>query len=290
MPAAGGLGKEMISTRLPIETVSEGRNGRARDMGAIIGVLAALFILAAAVLVGRRSLLAYWDLRSILIVLGGTFSTAFICYPAEQVLNVFRVLTKVFFHKSENPLDRITQFMHFADKARRDGILSLEQSLSSIDDDFMRSGVRLAVDGVDPEMIKEILETELAFIEERHQHSQSILLNMGTYAPAFGLIGTLIGLIMMLQSLSTPEHIGPALATALITTFYGVVLANVIFLPMANKLKVRSAEEIHLKELTIEGVLAIQSGDNPRIVERKLKAFLAPELRRATALSGRTES
>jgi len=133
------------------------------------------------------------------------------------------------------------------------------------------------VDGTDPELLRNILETKLIFLEERHGKGQSIFTAMGTYAPAFGMIGTLVGLIQMLTQLDDPTALGPGMATALITTFYGVILANLVFLPMANKLKERSEEEILVKEIMIEGVLSIQAGENPRIVEEKLRAFLAEE-------------
>jgi len=135
------------------------------------------------------------------------------------------------------------------------------------------------VDGTAPELIKDILTTELAFMEDRHAVGQSVLTAMGTFAPAFGMIGTLIGLIQMLAVIDDPSRIGGGMATALITTFYGAVMANVFFLPAAGKLRVRTASELLVKEMVIEGILSIQSGDNPRVVEQKLKAFVAPAIR-----------
>ncbi len=178
-------------------------------------------------------------------------------------------------------MDTVTLLVSFAEKARREGILALENSMAEIQDDFIRSGLRLAVDGVEPELIKDILHTELAFIEDRHRNGQAIFDYMGAAAPAFGMIGTLVGLVKMLQNLSDPNAIGPAMAIALLTTMYGAVIANVIFIPVAGKLKMRTAEEILLKEVAIEGVMSIQSGDNPRILEQKLLAFLAPSVRPA---------
>ena len=137
----------------------------------------------------------------------------------------------------------------------------------------------MAIDGTAPELIKDILTTELAFMEDRHSMGQSILVSMGTLAPAFGMIGTLIGLVGMLATMEDPSSIGANMAVALITTFYGALLANVLFLPMAGKLKVYTANELLMKEITIEGILSIQSGDNPRVVEQKLKAFVSPAMR-----------
>ena len=151
---------------------------------------------------------------------------------------------------------------------------------SEAEDEFLEKSVQLAIDGTAPELIKDILTTELAFMEDRHAMGQSILVAMGTYAPAFGMIGTLIGLVQMLATLDDPSKIGEGMAVALLTTLYGALLANMVFLPGAGKLKVRTSNELLAKELVIEGILSIQSGDNPRVVEQKLKAFVSPAVRR----------
>jgi chemotaxis protein MotA len=155
----------------------------------------------------------------------------------------------------------------------------LEDAAYQVEDDFLKKGILLIVDGTDPELVRNILETELAFLEDRHKTGQSIFETMGALAPAFGMIGTLIGLIRMLRNLNNPEAIGPGMAVALLTTFYGALLANLVFIPVAGKLKIRSNEEILNKEVMIEGMLSIQAGENPRIIEEKLKAFLAPKIR-----------
>lgn len=248
------------------------------DVATFVGIIVGFSVMVVAIVIDGN-IMGFWDVKSILIVLGGTLATALICYPVDRLLSVFKVATKAFVTKNEDPLDIVNQLVKFAERARREGILALENAVDEVEDEFLKSGIRLAVDGVEPELIKDILETELAFIEDRHRTGQGILINMGTYAPAFGMIGTLIGLVMMLQTLDNPSTIGPKMAVALLTTLYGSVLANVLFLPLANKLKMRTAAEILVKEVTIEGVLSIQSGDNPRIVEQKLKAFLAPIMR-----------
>jgi chemotaxis protein MotA len=165
----------------------------------------------------------------------------------------------------------------FAEKARREGLLSLEQDVMEIDDSFLQRGIQLVVDGTDPELVRNILETKLTFLEERHQKGQDIFSSMGQLSPAFGMIGTLIGLIQMLTNLESPDSLGPGMATALITTFYGIIFANLFFIPITGKLKMRSEEEILMKEVMIEGILSIQAGENPRIVKEKLSAFLAKE-------------
>ena len=215
----------------------------------------------------------------------GTLAATLISFPLAKVLGVVKVLRNAFFAKSTSPMDAIRQLVDFAEKARREGILSLENIIDEIDDEFLRSGIRLAVDGVEPELIKDILHTELAFIEDRHRTGQNIFVTMGTAAPAFGMVGTLIGLVLMLQTLSDPSSIGPGMAVALLTTLYGALIANVVFLPIAEKLRNRTNEEILIKELSIEGIMSIQSGDNPRIVQQKLLAFLAPRARQQSAPS-----
>ena len=163
--------------------------------------------------------------------------------------------------------------------ARREGILALEDSASELDDAFMKKGIQLAVDGTAPDILKEIMEIEIAYIEERHSLGQDILGFLADACPAFGMIGTLIGLIQMLKTLEDPSQIGAGMAVALITTFYGAFVANLFAIPMAAKLKTRTKEEVLCKTLVIEGVMSIQSGDNPRIVEEKLKSYLSPKLR-----------
>jgi len=212
-------------------------------------------------------------------VFGGTIGATLIHYPLAEVLRVLSVVKKAILHKEESPAEIIRTLVKFAEKARREGILSLEQAAESLDDEFLKSGINLAVDGTEPEYIHDIMTTEIDNIAERHKNGAAIMEAMGTYAPAFGMIGTLIGLIIMLRNMQDPSTIGGGMATALITTFYGAVLANLVFMPIAGKLRLRSAHELLLKELCIQGIMAIQSGDNPRIVESKLKAFLSPSKR-----------
>ena len=176
----------------------------------------------------------------------------------------------------------IETLVSFAETARREGILSLEQQAATLEDKFLKTGITLAVDGTEPEHIRDIMTTEIEYVAERHKTGAGIFEAMGMYAPAFGMIGTLIGLIAMLAKMSDPSSIGPNMAVALITTLYGAFAANLIFIPIAGKLRARSAGEILVRELSVEGIMSIQSGDNPRIVEDKLKAFVSPSLRKAS--------
>jgi chemotaxis protein MotA len=178
-----------------------------------------------------------------------------------------------------HPTEMIQVLVRFAEKARREGLLALEDELASVDNAFVKKGMQLVIDGTDAELVRSILETELNFIQERHHKGAAILEAAGGYAPTMGIIGTVMGLVNVLGNLSNAESLGPAIATAFIATLYGIGLANLMFLPLAGKLKNRSANEVLVYEVALEGILSVQSGDNPRIVEEKLKAFLAPKLR-----------
>lgn len=248
------------------------------DIATIVGLVAGVGILLTAIFLGG-SFTLFIDIPSMLIVGGGTIASTLINYPLSDVVSVLATLKNAFFHKSATPDALIKQLVHFATVARREGILALESHANQAGDEFLKKSVQLAIDGTSPELIKDILTTDLAFMEDRHALGQSVLTAMGTYAPAFGMIGTLVGLIQMLAALNDPSSIGAGMAVALLTTLYGALLANVFFLPCAGKLKIRTSNEMLLKEVIIEGILSIQSGDNPRIVEQKLKAFISPSMR-----------
>lgn len=248
------------------------------DLASLFGVVVGVTLLFWAIFLGG-SITAFWNAPSLMITLGGTLAATMIAFPFSHVVSVFRVVKNVFIKQQRSPGEVIDTLVRFAEKARREGLLALEDEAENLDDEFLKKGIHLVVDGTDPDLIRSILDTELTFLEERHKIGQSLFQTMGALAPAFGLTGTLIGLIQMLKNMSRPDMIGPGLAVALITTFYGVVLANLVFLPIAGKLRVRSADEVLMKQVMVEGILSIQAGDNPRIVEEKLKAFLAPRVR-----------
>ncbi len=249
------------------------------DIATIIGIFSGVILVALSILT-KGNINSFIDVSSALVVIGGTVAATLINFPLADVLSVIGVVRNAFLHKAPDPRDTIKQLVHFAEIARREGILYLERELENVQDPFLKQGIQLAADGTEPELMRAILETEISYLQERHELGQSILSAMGSYAPAFGMIGTLIGLVIMLANMSDPSMIGPGMAVALITTFYGALLANLIFLPLAGKLKTRSKQEVMLKELMLEGVLAIQSGDNPRIVEQKLISFIPPKIRK----------
>ncbi len=249
------------------------------DIATIIGfVLGVVFIVSSMSMVGP--LKWFFSYSSIMITIGGTICATLIHYPWNKFINAFKTVKYVLQAKQLAPAEIIQKIIELANIARKEGLLALEEAADQINDPFLRKGILLIVDGTDPDLVRSILETELIFIEGRHKESQGVFETMGTLAPGFGMIGTLIGLIAMLQQLHNPETLGPAMGVALITTFYGTLVANFICTPIAGKLKTRSAEEILLKEVMIEGLLSIQAGENPRIIEEKLKAFLAPNMRK----------
>ncbi|NOY77210.1 MAG: motility protein A [Calditrichaeota bacterium] len=248
------------------------------DLATIIGIVVGVFLILFAILQSGQ-LTGFIDVGSIMIVFGGTIGATLINFPLSDVLSVIGVIKKGFLNKPPDPTANIRMLVEFAEIARREGILALEDRIKDIDDPFLKEGIQLAVDGTEPDLMKTILDTEIESLQNRHELGASIMKTMGTYAPAYGMIGTVIGLILMLGTMSDPSTIGPSMAVALITTFYGAVLANLIFLPLAGKLETISSQEVMVKELVREGVLSIQSGDNPRIVEQKLVSFIPPKKR-----------
>ncbi|HMA62879.1 MAG TPA: motility protein A [bacterium] len=243
------------------------------DIATILGIVSGISLVAIAIM-GKGSLATFIDVPSMLIVVGGTFAAIFVNFTIKEVIGVLSVVKKAFENHESTDLELIRTFEELAVKARKEGILAIDRSLDDLDDEFMREGLEMAVDGTDPETLETIMESEISYTMERHKKGQKIFTSLGTYSPAFGMIGTLIGLINMLQGLDDPSSIGAGMATALITTFYGALIANLIFLPIAGKLKIRSDEEIIIKEMIIDGVLSIQSGDHPRSIRTKLLNYL----------------
>jgi chemotaxis protein MotA len=249
------------------------------DLATIIGLLAAFGLVGWSIQVGGN-LGGFFNLPAAAIVLGGTFGSLLVHFPLARIVGLVGILRKTLVFSQPRPDTVIGKMVKYAERARREGMLALEDDSETEPDLFLRKGLRLAVDGTDPQLLEKILQTDVQQIENRHYEGAKILAAGGTFAPAFGMIGTLIGLVSMLSTLSDPAQIGAGMATALVTTFYGAVLANALFLPLAGKLETRSREEILNKEMIIDGIMAIQSGDSPRIVEEKLKSFLPPVLRR----------
>jgi len=247
------------------------------DIATLIGLVAAFGLMLMAILQGG-SLSIFIDVASILIVFGGTAGVALVNFPLSDVLSAVNVAKKAFLFKETNT-NLLEQLMEFANKARKEGILSLQGSIDTIEDEFLVKALQMAVDGQEPDDLKGMLNTEIEYIQQRHALGVSIFESLGGISPAMGMVGTLIGLVQMLQNMSDPSSIGPAMAVALLTTFYGAVLANIIFLPIAGKLKTRSKTELLQKTIIVEGMGSILSGENPRVMEQKLHAFIAPKLR-----------
>jgi chemotaxis protein MotA len=249
------------------------------DLATVIGLVLAWGALLGALLLEGGDVRSLVNLPAALLVFGGTFGAGFISFRMNQIMGLPGVLRKAFLEPTQDVTQVIALLVRLADKARREGLLSLELDASKMEDGFLQRGIRLAVDGTDPELLRDILMTDLHFLQARHKVGENIFSTLGGFAPTLGIIGTVIGLIHMLANLSDPGKMGPLIAGAFIATLYGVSSANLIFLPIGNKLRARSSEEVLIREVMVEGILAVQAGDNPRIVEEKLKAFLAPKLR-----------
>lgn len=244
------------------------------DLATILGAIIGIVLIGSSIILGGDAII-FVHLESALIVLGGTLASTMISYSFKDIMNIPHLVRIALTDIKINEREVIDILVGFAEKARREGLLALEQDAMEIEDEFLQKGIQLVVDGTDPELVRSILETKLIFLEERHTRGRRIMDTMGSLAPAFGMIGTLIGLIQMLSQLDDPTNLGSGMAVALITTLYGSLLANMFCIPLANKLKEKSEMEILLKEVMIEGILSIQAGENPRIVEEKLAAFLA---------------
>ena len=248
------------------------------DLGTIVGLGFGFFAIVF-IGIGPVRLPMFVDIPSVGIVIGGTIGAILISYPLGYIKNMSSVIKHVFSNSSQDSISVIKQIVEFAEQARREGILCLEARSQEVEDEFLKKGIQLAVDGTEPELIKDILQTEIGFIEERHNTNSGMMAMVADLCPAFGMIGTLIGLVLMLANMSDPNAIGPAMAVALITTLYGAIIANLLFKPIESKLKTLSAEEIDLKTLMLEGIMSLQSGDNPKIVQWKLEAFVDPDTR-----------
>ncbi|MBE5944821.1 MAG: motility protein A [Lachnospiraceae bacterium] len=259
------------------------------DIASIIGFIGALALMVFGMVNGKGFGVitdTFLDPASALITFGGSFGAILAMNPMKDFIAGLKSFTLVFKVPKANETETIKSIIELSNLARREGLLALEESTNNLEDDFMKKGVMLIVDGTDPELVRSILEAELINVDARHQENIGFWKNLGAMGPAWGMIGTLIGLINMLKDLSDPDSIGPNMAVALITTLYGSVLANWICTPVANKLTKQNDMEIKLKEVMIEGILSIQAGENPRVIEEKLKSFLAPKDRKAFGEEG----
>lgn len=245
------------------------------DKATVGGLALGVGLLILSVLIAPgASFAAFIDIPSGAVVIGGAIAATCIAFPLRYIFLVPKVVRKVFSPNHRELAPVIAQLVEFAEIARRDGILALENKTDEIEDPFVLMGVQMAVDGTDADLMETILQSEIDAIAQRHKTGKSLLETIGRYAPAFGMIGTLMGLIIMLGNMDDPEAIGPGMAVALITTLYGAMVSNLFALPFADKLAFYSKRELEVRQIILKGILSIQDGDNPRVLEQKLKTVL----------------
>ncbi len=250
------------------------------EITTLVGLILGLAAMMITVMLEGGTPAALINLPAAVIVFGGTFAATLVSFPLSSIAKLPVLIKGTFFSAAlMDELSTVSLMTKLAEKARREGLLSLEEETAGIKDDFLRRGVQLVVDGTDPEVMRSILEIDLMKMEARHESGFGILEAMGGFAPTWGIIGTVMGLINVLSNLDDPSNLGHAIAVAFIATLYGVASANLLWLPLGNKLKKKSEAEILIRELVLEGLLSIQAGENPRMVQEKLLGFLAPSRR-----------
>ncbi len=263
------------------------------DIATIVGLIFSMVLMLYGIIVEKGNfkpgnIQAFIEVQSMAITFGGSFmSMVTQSESIKSFLNNLKSITLTMKVLPASEGDIIHKIIDLSNVARKEGLLALEEAANEVEDEFLKKGILLIVDGTDPELVRSILETELTCIEDRHGATISFWEQLAAMGPAWGMIGTLIGLINMLKQLDDPSTVGPSMATALVTTFYGSILANWLATPVSNKLKANSAREIKIKEVMVEGLLSIQAGENPRVIEEKLKSFLAPNMR--TSFSEKAE-
>ena len=245
-------------------------------MAMIVGVLTAMILVVYSIVLGGwKALSSFYHIPSILITFGGAFFVTMAMCPTIKDFFVNIASIRLTFKKTEGSQeDTIRQIIELANIARKEGLLSVEEAANNIEERFLKKGILLIVDGTDPELVRSILENEIVCVDSRHKDKIGFWENLGSMGPSWGMIGTLIGLINMLKDMGDVATVGPNMSTALVTTFYGSILANWLCAPVANRLKAKNDEEIMMKDMMVEGILSIQAGENPRVIEEKLKAFL----------------
>jgi len=252
------------------------------DKGTLIGIVAGLGLVIVSMLMGG-GVAAFIDIPSLMIVLGGTIAATLVNFPMGDVIGVMKITQKVIKEEIMPSSKYINHIVAISKTARTNGLLAIEEELNNIDDEFMKVTLQHVINGTEAEDLSKIMDAELGLMTQRHKIGQKMYTAMGTYSPAFGMIGTLIGLIQMLQHLDDPSSVGPGMAMAMITTFYGALFANLFFLPMAGKLKQRSEQEIRFKEMLLTGVMAVQAEESPRVIQNKLVTYLPPAERKVVA-------
>lgn len=257
------------------------------DFATVGGLVLGFGGLALGIVMEGASLGSFFGLSALIIIFFGTFGATMVSFSIKQVIEVPKILKHAFIQKTFDAAQVIATLVSFAEKARREGLLVLEDDAQKLEDKFLQKGIQLVVDGTDMELVRSIMNTELSFLESRHKVGENIFMTLGGFAPTLGIIGTVMGLVFALgKGIEDPTETVKHIATAFLATLYGICSANLIFIPISNKLKLKSNEEVLLREIMIEGILSIQAGDNPRIVEEKLKAFLPPALREGVKPGG----
>lgn len=258
------------------------------NVGLLIGLVAGFAALVFGILIGGGSLLMFWDAPSCVITFGGGWCALMVAYPISTLMKMPTYFRIALFPPKTDPVELIVTLVQFSEKTRREGLLSLEDDINSLDEPFLKKGLQLVVDGTDPELVRTILEIDIEQMGARHDGNKKIFDDFAGLAPSFGMIGTLMGLVMMLVNLNDKAMIGPYLAVAIITTFYGAVLAYLVLTPLASNLDTLTGEEVLIKSMALMGILSIQAGDNPRILKGKLISFL-PVSQRADLLDEKGE-
>lgn len=248
------------------------------DLATLLGLVGAIGIVLAAMFFGG-SALVFVNVPSMLIVLGGTFTVVMVKFSMSQFFGAFKVAVRAFVFKLESPQELIATIVNLANVARKEGMLALENE--EVENEFLNEGVKMLIDGNKHEVISKVMNQDLQQTIDHHKWGAKVFTATGDVAPAMGMIGTLIGLVQMLSSMDDPKSIGPAMAVALLTTLYGAMIANMVALPIADKLTLRKTEEGRMKAMCIDGILAIQEGQNPRIIESMLRTYLEPKKRAA---------
>ncbi|HPD28927.1 MAG TPA: MotA/TolQ/ExbB proton channel family protein [Phycisphaerae bacterium] len=250
------------------------------DLATLIGLVAAIGMVVWSLWVGTSGQISvYWDTPSAILVLGGTVFVLLTTQTVERFLRLHKVYMRGFFGKAMTIPETIEKLVTLGEQARREGVLSLENALNEIEDEFLKNGIRLVIDGTAAGEIEQILTSEMEAMDQRHNQGKSIIDMAAKYAPAFGMIGTLMGLVAMLRNMDDPKAIGPGMAVAILTTFYGAIIANVLCLPLSDKLSYRNEEEMLLRTVMMKGILSLQAGDNPRITQAKLAVYLPVDKR-----------
>lgn len=253
------------------------------DIATLVGTIVGFVMVIFGIMWGKGAsvLQNFIDVPSIIITVGGSLSGIMASYSLKDFLGNFKGVGLAFKDPKYDHGATISKIIELSNVARKEGLLALEEVAQNLDDEFMKKGILLIVDGTEPELVRGILETELMNMDERHRSVAGFFEAWAALGPAWGMIGTLIGLVNMLKDLTDSSAIGPNMATALLTTLYGSLIANWFCTPIANKLKTQNATEYQLREIVIEGLLSIQAGENPRVIEEKLKSFLSPATRTA---------